>query len=153
MTLPRPHPHADEFRRCLVELDVAAVRRLHQELFPHLRQPQDDAEALHTLHMARAQAHTLPIELRRYSQAWLDERERRSMAYAVGVAVGAVVGSPDMAAEQTEAMSSSVMNSYTAGIDLDKDAPEVKRRMLFARERLFRFRKAIRGFRFPGANA
>jgi len=148
-----PHPHAAEFLRCIVELDVAAVRQLHRELFPHLPQPQDDDEALHTLHLARAQAHTLPTELRRYSQAWLDERERRSVAYAVGIAVGAPEERQDMADDLTEAMSSSVMNSYTAGIDLNEDAPEVKRRMLFARDRWNSLRKAVRGFRFPGANA
>ena len=148
-----PHPHAAEFRRCLVELDVAAARRLHREDLPDNPQFKDDAQVLHMLHLVRVRMPNLPIELRRYSQAWLDERERRSVAYAVGVAVGAPAERQDMADDLAEAMSSSVMNSYTAGIDLNEDAPEVKRRMDFARERLIRFRKAIRGFRFPGGNA
>ena len=151
--MPPPHPHADEFRRCLLELDVAGVRRLHHHLFPNLRQPADDDEALHTMHLARVQAHTLPLEVRRYSQAWLDERERRTLAYAVGIAVGAPEERQFLADEIEEAMSTSVMNSYAAGIDLNADAPEVKRRMFFARDRLFRFHRAIRGFCFPGGNA
>src|SRR5215475_8459300 len=106
-----PHPHA-EYRRCLAEVDVASFRRLLHELFPHLPQPEDNAQALHTLHMARAQARSMPLDLRRYSQAWLDEHERRTVAYAVGIAVGAPEERQDMAEDLTEAMSSSVMNAY-----------------------------------------
>lgn len=100
--------HAAEFKRCMEELDVAAVRRLHAHVSPHLPQPKTDAEALATLHIARTQSPLLEDGLRFYSHAWLLDRGLPSQlpdnlkpkaerlyprqAHAVGLSVN--VGSP-----------------------------------------------------------
>jgi len=97
--------HAAEFRRCLVELDVAAIRRLHAHVAPHLPAPASDREALISLHHARTQAAVVPDRLRFYSHRWLldngypsglpdmlkprAEREYPAVAAAVGVSYNA----------------------------------------------------------------
>jgi hypothetical protein len=65
------NPHSAEFRRCLVELDVAGIRALWRHTSPHLAQPKTDAEALVTLHHARTQADSVALKLRAYSHRWL----------------------------------------------------------------------------------
>jgi hypothetical protein len=65
------HPHAGEFRRCLEQLDVAAIRKLWRHVSPHLAQPKDDAEALISLHHARTQTESIPLKLRAWSHRWL----------------------------------------------------------------------------------
>jgi hypothetical protein len=65
--------YGSEFRRCLVELDVKAVRELWKHVAPHL-EIHNDREALYTLHMARTEAQSVPLKLRQYSDRWLRER-------------------------------------------------------------------------------
>lgn len=71
--------HAEEFRRCLTELDVVGVRRIWAEVAPHLPQPANENETLFTLHMARTEAQSIPLNLRQYSHRWLRERGFGSM--------------------------------------------------------------------------
>lgn len=71
MQAPSAIRHAGEMRRCLLELDVAAARRLHRQMSPHLPQPGDDREALATLHVARTQLGVMPLKARAYSHRWL----------------------------------------------------------------------------------
>lgn len=63
--------HSAEFRRCLEQLDVAAIRKLWHHVSPHLPQPKTDAEALVTLHHARTQTESIAIKLRAWSHRWL----------------------------------------------------------------------------------
>lgn len=63
--------HAGEMRRCLLDLDVAVVRRLHRHMSPHLPQPANDREALASLHVARTQCGAIPLRARAYSHRWL----------------------------------------------------------------------------------
>ena len=63
--------HSAEFRRCLIECDIPAVRKLWGFLAPHLSQPKTEHEALTTLHMARTQMDSIPLKLRAYSHRWL----------------------------------------------------------------------------------
>src|SRR5579872_6695472 len=63
--------HSAEFRRCLVELDVAGVRKLWRHVSPHLPQPASDADALATIHVARTQTESIPLKLRAWSHRWL----------------------------------------------------------------------------------
>jgi hypothetical protein len=142
---PYPQLHAAEFRRCILELDAVGIRKLWHHVAPGLHQPKDDAEALHTLHLARTKMSDIPMRLRLYSQAWLDERDRRSVALAVGVAVKFPEHRRAQGEDVRDAMSESVMNSYTAGIDLDTEAPEVRKRMFEARAKQHRFHGAILG--------
>ncbi len=65
--------HGGEFRRCLIELDVAGIIRLWAHVAPHLP-VMTQKDALFALHLARAEAESVPIKLRRYSDRWLRER-------------------------------------------------------------------------------
>lgn len=65
--------HGAEFRRCLIALDVVAMRALWAHVAPHLA-CSSDKEVLVTLHMARAGAESVPVRLRQYSDRWLRER-------------------------------------------------------------------------------
>jgi hypothetical protein len=62
--------HADEFRRCLVELDVGGMRAIWRHVAPHLS-AGNDSEVLAAMHLARTSAATVPSNLRCYSHAWL----------------------------------------------------------------------------------
>jgi hypothetical protein len=65
---------AGQFRRCLQEADVAALRGLWAMAMPHLPQPADDAAAETVMHRARTEADCVPLNGRRWSHAWLMER-------------------------------------------------------------------------------
>lgn len=128
--------HGVEFRRCLIELDVAGIQKLWAHVSPHLPQPKTDDEALHTLHLARTKVPTLPLKLRMYSQAWLAERERKTrIAAAVGIVVMAPKHRRRQALDLRAELSGAVMDAYQAGVDLAKDAAEVSRRMDVARDK------------------
>lgn len=66
--------HSDEFRRCLIDLDVQAMRKLWLLLYPHQEQPGSDEEVLTTMHLARTHASSLTLKQRAYSHCWLVER-------------------------------------------------------------------------------
>jgi len=127
--------HAAEFRRCLLELDVRAMRMLWQHVHPELPQPEGDDEVLQSMHMARVRAKFTPERSRRYSRHWLAERERR-IAAAVGIAVKVPLSRRALGDELHHEMRESVLLSHREGLDLDLDAPEVRRRILKARARV-----------------
>jgi len=58
--------HAAEYRRCLMEADVPGIMRVWNHTDPHLPQPSP-SEALLQLHLARAEAKSIPKKLRMYS--------------------------------------------------------------------------------------
>lgn len=125
-----------EFRRCLIDLDVVAARRLWALVHPGWDQPSSDYEMLVLLHLARMRAWSIPWRLREYSKRWLAERTTGGVAAAVGVATKSL--DPKMkhrALAVREAMEDAVMRSYRAGFDLDLEAREVQRRMLEARRK------------------
>ena len=142
----------NEFRRCLIDLDVAAVRKIWPVIAPNRSQISSDQDALTVLHYARTQAESVPFELRAYSHKWLCERslpsglpdELRPSAdrlyprtvEAVGVSVKSLseAGKPLAAAIQL-AMSEAVAEAYADG---RRDAPFIKARMDEARERVMR---------------
>lgn len=66
--------HHAEFRRCVLELDVDGILRIHDHVFPPATRPSTRAEALGSLHMARTKMRNVPRHLRRFSQRWLNER-------------------------------------------------------------------------------
>jgi hypothetical protein len=124
----------------LIDLDVTMMRQLWQYVSPHLPQPSTDDECLETMHMARVQMTTLPKEMREYSEAWIAERKVSRDVFAVGVAVMST-NSPDPHKRRRgiyvqHEMVYAVEQSVAWGMDLGdtKDATEVKRRMLLARE-------------------
>ena len=83
-----------EFRRCLLELDVAGVIKLHQHVSPHLPVPTKE-QALVSLHQARTIARSVPEKLRIYSRAWLDERARAAREPLVKESVGYATNTKD----------------------------------------------------------
>ncbi len=58
-------------RRCILELDVNGMRKLHRQVNPHLPSPGDDNHVLATLHHARTQLKSAPFNLRAYSHHYL----------------------------------------------------------------------------------
>lgn len=133
--------HASLFRQCLTTLDVPLMRRLWKHVAPHLPQPKTDIETLLAMHMARVRMMTLPEEARAYSEQWLIDHRVARDTFAVGISVKAA-SSPDPGQRRRgvyvqNEMAYSVEQSLRFGIRLDdpKDAAEVKRRMMVARER------------------
>ncbi len=133
-----PLDHAAEFRRCLETLDVKGVRRLWQFVSPHLPQPKNDSEALHTIHLARASMATLPLKLKSYSEQWLKERETGVIAHSVGIAVG-MHGKKeprlvDRLLNTRGAMEHAVITAVQDGVDLATESVEIKKRIMTARQ-------------------
>ena len=144
--------HAAEFRRCLVDGDVAALRALWAHAFPHLEQPGDDEQARTMLHRARTEARSVPFKLRAYSHRWLEDNARASglpdelkpkaqrmyprIVSAVGIAC--MTTSPhryEQAKAVERAMSDAVAEAYADG---KTDPVFVSKRMSDARERVLR---------------
>jgi hypothetical protein len=65
--------HSAEMRRCFLELDVPAVRRLWKYVSPNMPQPTSDREALMSLHYGRTTMPSIPFKLRAYSHRWLHD--------------------------------------------------------------------------------
>jgi hypothetical protein len=124
--------HANEFKRCLVELDVDGIRRLWNHVSPHLPQPKNEDEALHTMHLARTKMKGLHPRLLKYSKEWLAERARSTIVTGVGIAVKAPEWRRAHALELRHELENVVTSAHREGVDLDKDAAEVSKRMLKA---------------------
>lgn len=124
--------YAGEARRCLIELDIGGMRRLHKHVWPHLPMPGSNHEMLYAMHTARLELPGLHPQQRAYSEAWLVEQRR--IVSVVGIAC--LAASPSLrhrAANVRDAMVDAVASCIKAGLDLDKDAAEVRRRMQQAR--------------------
>jgi len=98
--------HGAEFRRCLLQCDVAGLMAVHKHIAPW-----DDKltpeHALISLHMARVEVQNFPFKVRNYSRQWLldhgyekvngqwrrtEAKERQAFVEAVGIASGAFPG-------------------------------------------------------------
>jgi len=64
---------ASEAFRCLDELDVEGMKKVHARVFPHLPIGSDET-ILKTLHIARTSCEKLAFWKRAYSHSWLEER-------------------------------------------------------------------------------
>ena len=128
---------ADDFRECIVCLDVKRARKIWAVANPGLPQPETDAQAEITLHAARLSMKSLPPRLKEYSRRWLEERAALPRhVYGVGISVKA--GSPnraEMARAMEAAMAQAVLDALQDGVSLETDADEVSRRMIRARDR------------------
>lgn len=138
-----------EMRRCLVDLDVAAVRKLWKQASPHLPQPETDEQALIQLHAARTGSDAIPLRLRAYSYRWLQERgyptllpdhlkpaaERIYPRIVEGVGIFVHSKYPVVKKAVTAAMSVAVEDCYANG---DTEPELVKARMQEARQRELR---------------
>lgn len=65
---------AAAYRQILDECDIAGMRRVWAEDFPHLAQPANDAQAEIMMHHARTQSPLLTLKKRAWSHRWLTER-------------------------------------------------------------------------------
>jgi len=145
-----------EFRRCLLELDIAGARKLWSETNPDFYQPKNDQEILIMLHHARTQADSVPMAKRLYSHDWLveralpsglpdelkpsKERVHSTIVTAVGISVSPTT--PDhapLAAALEKAMADAVNDCYASGMT---DPVFVRSRMEEARSRTM---KALMG--------
>jgi len=126
------------FRGCLEMLDVRGVRRLWAQTAPHLPQPRDDDEALHTLHEARVRSQSIPASRRAYSAAWLAERDLQAAEPQIVSAVGAASNATDPGLKRAVegAMTRAAEAMIAAGYDPDRDAAEIRRAMLDARAKV-----------------
>jgi hypothetical protein len=138
-------------RRCLMDCDVAQMRRLDQHLVPHLTE-LSDAEVLITIHLARTSSVHIPFKLRAWSHRWLldngypsklpdhlkpkAERIYPHVVDGVGISVNSsnellkpVVGTV------RDAMGDAVLECYA---DNRKEPTFVKARMLEAKDRTIR---------------
>jgi hypothetical protein len=87
------------------------------------------------MHIARIQMKRIPEAARQYSREWLAERSG-PIAKAVGVAVGSMSSDRyrlERAKNRQAAMLEAVEAAIKAGIDIDLEAAEVRRRMALAR--------------------
>ncbi len=140
------------FLRCLIDLDVGAIRNLWAQAFAGEHQPKDDNEALVSLHYARTQAQSVPFDRRAYSHRWLVERDLPSglpdelkpkaervyprIVEAVGVSVKSIGGGSAPLAKAIErAMSDAAAEAYANG---NKNPEFIKQRMQEARARVMK---------------
>ncbi len=130
--------HSAEFFRCLVDLDVAGARKLWAHVMPGLAQFGSDREMLTVLHLARVESKRVPKHLKAYSRRWLKEHETGRVAMAVGISIKASPRRMHQAVAIREAMEGAVLASVKAGVDLDEDAAEVRRRIMIARDKEWR---------------
>jgi hypothetical protein len=139
-------------RRCLIDFDIAAARRLWAHVAPHLPQGVNDADTIIVLHLSRTRANSVPLRYRAYSHRWLldngypsglpdwlkpkAERMYPRIVDAVGIAVKA--GSPEripLARAVQRAMSDVVEDHYADGV---RDPLVIKPRMMEARAKTLR---------------
>jgi len=122
------------FRECLATLDVAMARRLWRKISPHLPQPENDAEALYTLHVARTKTCSMSNRQRAWSVAWLEEHgpvPEPVIARAAGSA--SMSSDPGMKRAVQSAMTRAVQTALDGGMDLETHSLEIRRQMLDAR--------------------
>ena len=136
--------HASEMRRCLIQADVAGIKKLWQHIAPHLAN-QSAVDSLTCLHMARVEAKYIPIKLKAYSLAFVEERGLRKIdgqwiqglpkeqAIAAAVGLASKSRNPAFAKKIVQAMSDAVMNGLAKGVT---EPPMQRELILKAREKV-----------------
>lgn len=124
------------FLDCLLRLDVRGMRELTARHMPFAdaEKMSNDADVLAAMHIARVDAAAVPTEHKAYSKAWLVEREMEKRE-AVAEAVGAASNARDIGLKNAieKSMSRAVVRALDGGLDMTKDAAEIRRMMLDAR--------------------
>jgi hypothetical protein len=141
--------HSSEFRRCLVDCDVGAIKKLWAHVAPGAPQPKDDHQALSMLHFARTKAASVPPKLRYYSHRWLLDRDLPTglpdrlkpkaermyprVVEGVGIAVKATSQlMKPVSALVHQAMTDAVSEAYADGVT---DPAVIKQRIQEARQK------------------
>lgn len=141
--------HEAEFRRCLIEADVAGMMRVWAATAPHLAQ-LNEADTFLALHMARVDTTNIPLRLREYSLKLLEEYgiERHNgrwskgppkkavIAETVGIASMGLGGRTKLNDTIVQVMTDGLQNARVKGI---VEPIEQRQAMLDARQK-FKFR-------------
>lgn len=61
--------YSDQFRNCLIDLDIEGALRIWAKVYPNMPQPQKN-EALSVMHVARTASEAIPENKRFYSHRW-----------------------------------------------------------------------------------
>jgi hypothetical protein len=132
--------YGTDFRRCLLELDVAGIIALHRHTAPHLPEPTP-IQALISLHQARTMAKSIPEKLKAYSRRWLEERARMPSAPVIAEAVGIAVkcSDPGLHAALEGGMTRTVRAALADGVAA-ADAKTLRPLIMDAREKIKRGR-------------
>jgi hypothetical protein len=139
--------HAGEFRRCLIEADVAGIMKVWAHTAPHLVN-LGPADAFVALHMARVEAKSIPRKLKQYSitllaecgfekiaGVWTRGQPQPSVAVET-VAIASKSSDPAYSRQIVSVMQDALLNAQAKGIIVPREQQE---RMLKARRR-FKFR-------------
>jgi hypothetical protein len=135
----------NQFRDCLIDLDIEGAMRIWSHVFPQMPQPQR-RDALAVMHMARTAMLNMPYIKRFYSHRWCcdegfpsqlpDELKPRaeklypSFSSAVGISANSKY--PEIAEAIGRVMREAVLETYADG---HKDEPKIVRaRMMEKRE-------------------
>jgi hypothetical protein len=129
--------YSDQFRDCLIDLDVEGALRIWMHMFPQMPQPER-RDALTVIHMARTAMVSVPTLKRFYSHRWCcdegvpsqlpddlrpkAERIYPSFSSAVGIAVEANRRHLETTKAITQVMREAVLEAYADG---HKDEPQV----------------------------
>jgi hypothetical protein len=143
---------ADDFRRCLEEVDIRGMRRLWAIVRPDLPQPGSDSEIEATIHHARTQAQSMRFRARAWSHRWLldhglpsglaDELKPRAervypaIVEGVAIAVSQLDGSKTPTDQLVEAaIVAAVEDIYATDLRRRPDPLLVKARIMEVRDR------------------
>lgn len=140
MIAPR---YATEYRRCLLEADVAGLMRLSEVAEPHL--PRMSAvQAAVAMHQARTMAKGIPAKLVTYSRRWLEERARLPAQPVISDSVGvaSICGDRGLRAALTGGMTRTVSAAIADGVPA-ADAKTLRPLILDARWKIKRGRISI----------
>lgn len=129
-----------EILRCLLELDIAGIRKVWKEMSPHLDQPESDWQTLRIMHEARIRMRNISPLQKRYSEHWLRELESKTrIAAAVGIIVKSLSKAGAGRAQDVQAeMSEAVVQAVKDGVDIELEVKETHARMARARQRIIR---------------
>jgi len=135
----------EEFRRCLMDVDIRGIVRVWKFTHPHLPEISSDWEALVIIHLARTESTTVPPPLRQYSHCWLTDRNLPSKlpddlkpnadqagSPRIVDSVGISVNSPEVEVVEkiSKAMQYAVLEAYGNN---ERNPHFIKQRMLEAR--------------------
>jgi hypothetical protein len=145
--------YGSALRQCLLDVDVALMRKLWSYTNPHLPPARTDEEIRISIHYARTLTKSIGFKDRVYSHAWLAERalpsglpdrlrpraERMYPRVVSAVAISVNFLSPEMRPIKEavqRAMENAVLEVHADGKIYD--TPLVKQRMEEARARVFK---------------
>jgi hypothetical protein len=145
--------YSSAFRQCLLDVDIATMRKLWKHVAPHLPQPGPDSDVEISIHHARTVAKSIGFKARAYSHSWLSERglpsglpdDMRPAAERlyprITPAVGLSVNFRSLELQPIKPIVHDAMRDAILEVHADgkiEDSPLVKQRMAEARRLVFK---------------